>query len=317
MGSVQARSSGMRSRYVGKTFGSSTRLHQPGWLSGAIHVAIIAIAFQFESPRTWPYALLAISMVSFFAWVANYRRYRHIEDLPTSRVASAAQGYVELFGRAKRLPGEPLASKLSRTPCCWYSFEIEEKGSDNKWNTVDSGSSVEHFLLVDDTGQCVISPEGAEVLTRDNKSWEEGSYRYNEWLLPEATPLYAIGEFSTANAAAAGAGEERADLGQLLAQWKASQQQLHQRFDLDRDGRISLKEWELARLQARREVRARHAEARSHAVEGVHILRKPGDGRLFLLANELPDRIGSRYRFWSWAHLVIFLGAGSAGLIML
>jgi len=307
----------MRSRYVGKTFGSSTRLHQPGWLSGAIHVAIIAIAFQFESPEAWPYALLAISTVSFFAWVANYRRYRHIEDLPTSRVASAAQGYVELFGRAKRLPGEPLASKLSRTPCCWYSFEIEEKGSDNKWNTVDSGSSVEHFLLVDDTGQCVISPEGAEVLTHDHKSWEEGSYRYNEWLLPEATPLYAIGEFSTATTAAAGAGEERADLGQLLAQWKASQQQLHQRFDLDRDGRISLKEWELARLQARREVRARHAEARSHAVEGVHILRKPGDGRLFLLANELPDRIGSRYRFWSWAHLVIFLGAGSAGLIML
>jgi hypothetical protein len=92
---------------------------------------------------------------------------------------------------------------------------------------------------------------------------------------------------------------------------------LHQRFDLDRDGRISLKEWELARLQAQREVRARRAEAESHSVEGVHILRKPGDGRLFLLANELPDKIGSRYRFWSWTHLVIFLGAGSAGLIML
>ena len=307
----------MRSQYVGKTFGSSTRLHQPGWLSGAIHVAIIAIAFQFESPEAWPYALLAISTVSFFAWVANYRRYRHIQDLPTSRVASAAQGYVELFGRTERLPGELLASRLSRTPCCWYCFEIQEKGSDDKWNTVDSGSSVEHFLLVDDTGQCVISPEGAEVLTHDHKSWEEGSYRYNEWLLPEATPLYAIGEFSTTTAGAAGAGEERADLGQLLAQWKANRQQLHQRFDLDRDGRISLEEWELARLQAQREVRARHAEARSHSVEGVHILRKPGDGRLFLLANELPDKIGSRYRFWSWTHLVIFLGAGSAGLIML
>ena len=78
-----------------------------------------------------------------------------------------------------------------------------------------------------------------------------------------------------------------------------------------------MKEWELARLQARREVRARQAEVQSRSVEGVHILRKPGDGRLFLLANELPDKIGSRYRFWSWAHLAIFLGAGSAGLIML
>jgi hypothetical protein len=78
-----------------------------------------------------------------------------------------------------------------------------------------------------------------------------------------------------------------------------------------------LKEWELARLQARRDVRARQSEMQSRSVEGVHILRKPGDGRLFLLANELPDRIGSRYRFWSWVHLVIFVGAGSAGLITL
>jgi len=292
-------------------------MHQPGWLSGAIHFVIIAIAFQVESREVWPYALLAMSAVSFFAWVANYRRYRHIQDLPTSRVASAAQGYVELFGRTALLPGELLASRLSRTPCCWYSFAIEEKGADDKWKTVDSGSSIEHFLLVDNTGQCVISPEGAEVLTHDHKSWEEGNYRHSEWLLLPAAPLYAIGEFSTATAGAASVGEERADVGALLALWKAEQKQLHERFDLDRDGKISLKEWELARLQARREVRARQSEMQSRSVEGVHILRKPGDGRLFLLANELPDKIGSRYRFWSWVHLVIFVGAGSAGLITL
>jgi hypothetical protein len=64
-------------------------------------------------------------------------------------------------------------------------------------------------------------------------------------------------------------------------------------------------------------VRKHHADMQSRSVEGVHLLRKPRDGRLFLLANELPDKIGSRYRYWSWAHFVIFLGAGSAGLIML
>jgi hypothetical protein len=111
--------------------------------------------------------------------------------------------------------------------------------------------------------------------------------------------------------------DERADIGSLLAQWKADQRRLHERFDLDRDGRISMKEWELARLQARREVRALHAEVRSRSSDGVHVLRKPGDGRLFLLANELPDRIGARYRVWSMVHLFIFLGAGSAGLVML
>ena len=78
-----------------------------------------------------------------------------------------------------------------------------------------------------------------------------------------------------------------------------------------------MKEWELARLQAQREIRKRQREMQSPSVEGVHLLRKPGDGRLFLLANEMPDKIGSRYRFWSWVHLVIFVGAGSAGLITL
>jgi hypothetical protein len=292
-------------------------MHQPGWLSGAIHFVIIVIAFQADSGEVWPYALLAMSAVSFSAWVANYRRYRHILDLPTSKVASAAQGYVELFGRTELLPGELLASRLSQTPCCWYSFEIEKKGSDDKWTTLDSGSSVAHFLLVDDTGQCVISPDGAEVLTHDHKVWEQLDRRFTEWLLLPKSIIYAIGEFSTTTAAAVAAGEERADVSALLAQWKANQKQLHERFDLDRDGKISMKEWELARLQARREVRKQQAEVQSRSVEGVHLLRKPRDGRLFLLANELPDKIGSRYRYWSWAHFVIFLGAGSAGLIML
>jgi hypothetical protein len=295
---------------------ASTRLHQPGWLSGAIHFIIVALAIQAESVEVWPYALGAMSVVSFFAWAANYRRYRQIHDLPTSNVASAAQGYVELLGQARMLPGTQVLSRLSSSPCCWYSYQIEEKGSNDKWHTVDSGRSVERFLLVDETGQCVIAPEGAEVLTHDHKQWEAGSYRYNEWLLLGRTVLYAIGEFSTTSAAAATARDERADVGALLADWKKKEQRLRERFDLDRDGRIDLKEWGLARLQAQREVRKQHAESRSRVVEGVHLLRKPGDGRLFLLANEMPDKLGSRYRFWSWAHLVIFAGTGIAALFL-
>ncbi len=295
----------------------SSRLHQPGWLSGAAHFIIIVLAVQAESAEVWPFALLAMSLVSFCAWVANYRRYRQINDLPTSKVASAAQGYVELFGRAEMLPGTPVISRLSSTTCCWYCFEIEEKTSDNKWRTVDSGKSVEYFALIDDTGQCVISPDGAEVLTNDHKSWAHGSHRYNEWLLLPASILYAIGEFGTSTAAALSARDERSDVGALLTGWKDDPKQLNERFDLNRDGKIDMKEWELARLQAQREVRKHQSEMQSRSIEGTHLLRKPGDGRLFLLANEAPDKLGGRYRFWSALHLVIFIGAGIAGLMML
>lgn len=296
---------------------TSSRLHQPGWLAGGFHLIILIVALQGDTAAAWPYALLAMAVVSFFGWMGNFHRYRQIHDLPTSNVATAAQGYVELFGRADVLPGEPVTSKLSRSPCCWYAYQIEEKGSNDKWQTVDSGRSVEHFLLVDETGQCVISPEGAEVLTNDRRHWQEGSYRYTEWLLLATSTLYAIGEFSTKSAAATAARDEREDVGALLADWKKDQRLLRERFDLDRDSKIDIGEWELARLQAQREVRKRHAESWSHSVEGVHLLRKPDDGRLFLLANEVPEKLGSRYRYWSWVHLVIFLGAGSSGLILL
>jgi hypothetical protein len=295
----------------------SRRLHRPGWLSGAFHFVILAIAIGAESTQVWPYALLAMSLVSFCAWVANYRRYRQIHDLPTSRIASAAQGYVELFGRSEMLPGHPLTSRLSGRPCCWYHFEVEERTSNNKWRTVDRGASVEQFLLIDDTGQCVVSPEGAEVLSQSHRRWTQGKRRYNEWLLLPRCDLYAIGAFTTVSGAAVAASDERADVGRLLGDWKTDQQTLLERFDLDKDGKIDLREWELARLQAQREIRKQHAEMHARGTEGVHLLRKPADGRLFLLANEMPDKIGARYRWWSWAHLAIFLVTGAVGLIML
>lgn len=295
----------------------SSRLHQPGLLSGAFHFVIIGIAAQADDAGVWPYAFIAMSIVSFFAWLANFRRYRQISDLPTSRIASAAQGYVELFGKAKMLPGEPIRSRLSSTSCCWYSYEIEEKNSDDKWRTVDSGTSVEQFALVDDTGQCVVSPDGAEVLTNSTRNWEEGSRRYTESLLLTDQILYAIGEFGTTTAAPLDGRDERSDIGELLAEWKSSQKQLLDRFDLDHDGKIDMKEWELARLQAQREVRQRQAEVQARSVEGTSILRKPSDGRLFLIANEMPEKLGARYRFWAWVHLAIFIGIGSAGLAML
>jgi hypothetical protein len=45
-------------------------------------------------------------------------------------------------------------------------------------------------------------------------------------------------------------------------------------------------------------------------------LRRPRDGRLFLIACEMPDKLGRRYALWSAAHLVIFAGAGMAALLM-
>ncbi|MCC7485250.1 MAG: hypothetical protein IT529_09705 [Burkholderiales bacterium] len=293
------------------------KMHRSQWLSGGVHFAILAVAAQADSAAAWPWALLAMAGVSFAAWAANYRRYRQVHDLPTSKVASAAQGYAELLGRGEQLPGAPLLARLSRQSCCWYSFQIHERGADGKWKFVDRGTSVEQFLLVDDTGSCVISPDGAEVVSGYHRAWQEGDRRYTEDLILPGGPLYAVGEFTTVSAGAASAREERADIAALIADWKSDPRRLHERFDLDRDGSLDIREWELARMQAAREVRRSHAEAAARSPEGVHLMRKPRDGRLYLLADEMPGALGARFRYWSWAHLAVFLGAGIGGLVLL
>ena len=285
------------------------------WLTGGLHLVILWIAVQAESPQAWPYAFAAMALVSLAAWAAHYRRYRQVHDLPTSKVASAAQGYVELVGRSASIPDHPVIAPLSNLPCCWYRYEVEAKTSDDDWEHEDGGDSVEHFLLVDDTGQCVISPEGAEVLYARRNRWTDGDRRYTEELLLPQAKLYALGEFRTA----AGANlelHERADVRELLAEWKKEAPALLARFDADKSGQIDLQEWEAARLAAQREVRKRHAELRAQSGEGVHILSKPRDGRVFILAAALPEAIGRRYALWSWAHLAIFFATGIGSFLL-
>jgi len=294
-----------------------TRSLGPWWLTGSAHFVILIVAFQFEDPKAWPWALLAMCGVSFFAWLGNHRRYRQIHDLPTSKIASAAQGYLELVGRSELIEGGMIHSRLRGLPCCWYHYTVEEQDSNDKWKKIDEGTSIAHFLIVDDTGSCVISPEGAEVVTSEHQTWREGRLRYTEWLLPHRDVLYALGEFTTHGRQAGSAAEERAEVSALLANWKDDKAGLLKRFDLDQDGNIDLKEWELARAQAIREVRKQQADNAHKLIEGVHLLRKPTDGRLFLLANEMPETLGRRYRWWSWFHLVFFLGTGIGGLVLL
>jgi hypothetical protein len=73
-------------------------------------------------------ALGAVGLVQFFRL---QRRRRVMEDMPTARIRSAAQGYVELIGRALP-PDAPLFSPITRTPCCWYRYKIEKRDDDNK-----------------------------------------------------------------------------------------------------------------------------------------------------------------------------------------
>ena len=292
-----------------------------------------------------------MTLVALYLGFSGLRRTRHIEDVPTARVRSAPQGYVELIGTARMLDGEPVVAPLSRVSCCWYSFRVERRAGKD-WRSLDSGSSDAIFALRDATGECVIDPDDAEVTTRHKRTWFDdgdgwgghgvhmrlpslgkaadtvvhvteklfgglvgsGDYRYTESVILDGDPLYAIGRFHTMGPADhAGAVHELT--GAILREWKQNPETLRERFDNNRDGTIDVQEWERARSAAAREASRQHGEILKQ--DQLHTLSKPTDGRYFLLSNMEEFDLLRRYR---WRMRLGFLAAGllgSAAAVML
>jgi hypothetical protein len=276
------------------------------------HLGLLGGGIQIGTRGGWMAVLGLMCAASVVLWIANFRRSRAVGDTPTARVASAPQGYVELFGTARPCPGDNLVAPLSGRPCVWFRYAVEEKrGKD--WRVVQSGMSDQPFLLVDATGRALIDPEGAEVATTDAERWYHGDQRYSEWLLVPSLPVYAIGDFATIGGANSTL-DAKADVNTLLAEWKKNRPALEKRFDLDRNGTIDPREWELAVRTARRQVARNHQQIRSEP--GFNVVRKPGDGRLFLLSNQAPEKLADRYVWWSRAQLIVALVSGAVTAVL-
>ncbi len=296
----------------------------------------------------WAIGALALCAGGFYFAFRGWARARVIEDTPTAKIRSAPQGYVELAGQAALMEGEPILSPLTGSECCWYRFKIERQGSRNRWSRVDNGDSDKLFLLRDDTGVCIVDPEGAEVTPSARNVWYgrsrtpsqrptgasrpasgsfverwglgdllhvsvvRGRYRYTEERIQIGDPLYAIGHFKTQ-------GEldhrrSRAEAaGALLREWKRDQGVLLEQFDADKDGKIDLHEWERVRAAAQAQAVRDHAEQIDHQV--LHTLRRTTSARRpFLLSTLQQFNLVRRYRFIALASLTGFF-VGGIGLV--
>lgn len=280
--------------------------------SGA-QLLLLLVGVRLESRNGWLFVLSLMAAISILAWLSALKRLRTIRDTPTSKIASAAQGYVELTGRGHPF-GAPVIGQLSLLPCLWYRYQIEQRESEGKWKTVGRGESSETFILRDETGECVVDPEQAEILTRHRDQWHDGDYRYTEWKLIEYDSIYVIGQFRTQGGSSLEF-NTREEIGALLAEWKKDMPALLKRFDLDGNGTLDMQEWMLARSAARREVEKMRRDA--EAQTDINIIGRPQNGQLFLVSNYDQARLSKRYLLWSWAHLLIFFAAlGGTGWVM-
>lgn len=272
---------------------------------GGGNLLILLLGFQLHSRIGWQISFTLVGLTSFWAWYANLKRYRTVADTPTSRIASAPQGYIELVGRGLQPPGADLVSPISGLPCLWYRYRVERKNG-NRWEHVESGISHDTFGISDGSSVVLVDPDGAEILTSRKQVSSAGGYRKTEWTLIEGETLYVIGEHVTLGGPNAVL-DKKSDLSTLLTEWKRDKSSLLERFDTNRDGEIGLDEWESARQAASDEVDRAHLDIRMK--DGIHLMRQPAHGRPFLVANREVTALVRHFRLWSWAHLVLIMAA--------
>lgn len=279
-----------------------------------------------------------ISLVCFGLLWQFFKHSRLIEDTPTSRVRSAAQGFVELEGWVRGIDDMEIPAPLSGMPCLWYRFSVEEyqkDGGSGSWKRVDDGVSDQTFLLDDNTGTCIIDPDGATVTPSHKDVWNgvvrrpqdqppgfvaaalnmSRRYRYTEERLVKNDFIYVLGQFETI-----GGGRISFDFAgtvrDIISEWKRDYATMRQRFDINNDGEIDLEEWKQVQAAAEQEAeKLRHKESTSPS---LNMVVKPGDKtRPFLLSSELQDDLSKRYRWYSAACLAGFLLTGGYAFFML
>jgi hypothetical protein len=270
-----------------------------------LQAVLLGIASSSRSPQVWLSVFCAAVLINLWAWIVAMCWRRAIVDTPTSRIASAAQGFVELIGSGQPLTDTHLLSPNTQLPCLWYRYTLERR-ENGEWRQVEQGESDLPFILDDGYGRCELDPVGAEILTTHQETRTQDDERHTEHVLLKGDRLYALGEFVSISGTQSLL-DTRRDVGELLAEWKSDQLVLHERFDLDRSGDIDDKEWQLARQAAEREVARRHQEIRNQPTR--HRMRKPGSRKPYLIANYPPEKLGRRYAWLSAAHLALMLAS--------
>jgi len=302
------------------------------------------LAFQVRAAEAGHFWLLCggvalLSVLAFFAVWYLFSRLRLIEDTPQSMIRSAAQGQVEFSGVGRVMPGPPIVAPLSRRPCVWWYYCVEEyvrSGKSSHYRTLRSDDSRELFLIADGTGQCVVDPEDATVYTTEKDVWygdtvepfgppETGKrgffsfsfttpdYRYTERLMPVGAPIYALGYFHTQGPITAG--DIDAEVRQQLAVWKKDQAWLLRNYDANHDGQVDAQEWEHARDDARRLVLERERENMQRPP--VSVLSRAPDGRPFILSAIPQSKLVTRLRLYVLGSLLVFVCAGALGTWLL
>jgi len=267
-----------------------------------------------------------LTAIALWYTFANLKKARVIEDTPTSKLRSAAQGFVEISGRGEEIDDTYVISPLTGTRCLWYRFKVERyntTGKKKSWDKIESGVSDDFFRINDNTGLCIIDPSGADVSVFRCETWrgstprpttrhkktnpllEFSEYRYTEERLHISDSVYVLGNLQTL-----GGGHdlqcEKAMMRDIVREWKKDWNALLEKFDTNKDGELSLEEWKRVQMAANFEAEKRRTEE-SLSPE-IHILVKPPTRDYpFIISSKSQRELSASYKYSAFGGFVFGL----------
>lgn len=240
-------------------------------------------------------------------WREGLKQGRLAEDLATSRIASAAQGYVELVGHAASASDtQPLRSPEGR-PCLWYEHRVAvmvkvPRSPIPLWAPQSATHSNQPFVIRDDSGEALVFPGEADMIGAHTDIKFRDNFQITESIIRVDDPLYVVGDFTTEHESF----DWHAQVETLTSEWKNDPDTV-QGFDTDQDGKLDAHE--LRRLDAA--VRAEASRRiETNSTSGLHVIRRPTDNKRFLVAARTPEELINENFFWSALGLTQFFFCG-------
>ena len=269
----------------------------PGLVALGAALLVPFFLFVWDVPKWLALTPVAAFLgANFWGWTASFRRLRALEDLPLSRIASCAQGYARLEGKAAVFPGKPIVAPVSRQPCAWYHYVVITFDANGEQQSRSEEETEWSFAMKDASGECIVDPAGAEIIPSRINQYRDKVQHWIERSILAGDPISVIGHFATASPDVSEE-EIRFRVGELLTQWK-------------RERTYTEAEWEGVRVQARAQVMAEIAQEPPLAQNRIE---KPADDRPFLISGEPGDQLERDLTIWATIHAFLFV-AGVATL---
>lgn len=271
---------------------------------------------------------------AFFRGFTRLRRERLIENTPTSTVRGLAMGLVELVGQAQEV--RLFKAPLTATECVFYRYLVERyqsSGRSGHWVTIAKGDSgYSPFWLNDRTGKIMVFPQGAELMMPVNYHFETGwggvlpenlsafmsgnglkpagTLRFKEWRITPDEILYVLG---TARNTGDFAQDRKDKLLQRLETLKDDSQKMAE-VDSDKDGTISVEEWDKAVSKVEQALIEEELKAGIPNTAADVIIDRGDSGQTFIISDESQTQLTKSL---SWQAFFGVFGGAVLSLSML